>query len=133
MSPFGVIPADAEGRVPDGMRAFRPLAVVAIGCAVVLGLVQMTGAAEIMHRLLGLAVVVMAAIMSGLMWRTRHRWWAVALALVAVVFLPIWSDVAFWLWWIVDGISVLVLATAALRFRGPDPEPDPDDLPDRFL
>ncbi|MCD7101009.1 hypothetical protein [Pseudoclavibacter sp. 13-3] len=118
--------------VPDGMRGFRPMGIVSAVIGLVLVFVQFDGQAVLLHRIFGMAVVVMSIIMASLMYRTRHRVWGIALSFVALVFLPLWQ-MQMWLWWILDGLCVVILIAAAIRFKGPPPEKDPDNLPDRFM
>ncbi|KAB1664287.1 hypothetical protein [Pseudoclavibacter sp. CFCC 13611] len=121
-----------QSHVPDGMRGFRPMGIVSAAIGIVLVFVQLDGQAVLLHRIFGMAVVVMSIIMASLMYRTQHRAWGVALSFVALVFLPLWQ-MQMWLWWILDGLCIVILLGAAIRFKGPPPEKDPENLPDRFM
>ena len=117
-----------DDRVPEAMRAFRPLAVVAaIGALVLVFEFHPTYA-----RLVHLGVAGIAVFLTVMLFRIRRRSFAWGMIAVAVVYLPIfvWPGA---LWTALTIAAAIYLFLVAVLFKGPPPEPDPEHLPERFF
>ena len=117
-----------DGRVPEAMRAFRPLAILA-GVAALVLVFQLP---SIYARLLHVGVAGVSVFLAVMLFRIRRPGFAAGAVAVAVAFLPIFV----WpggLWTALAVAGALYLFLLAVLFNGPPPEPDPDHLPERFF
>lgn len=124
---------ESKPQLPDAMRAFGPLNVVAAVLCIPL-IPFLMGTPMTYVRLISIALTAVAVFSAVMMFKTGHKPAGIVYIVMAALFNPflILQTMA-WVWsWLVIATALWCLF-AAWRYRGPGIPEDHDEVPDRFF
>lgn len=124
---------DSKQDLPDAMRAFGPLNVLAVVLCIPL-IPFILGTPAVYVRLISVAITAIAVFSAVMMFKTGHKRAGIIYILIAVLFNPflIFQMMA-GVWSVAVILAGLWCAFAAWRYKGPGLPADHDEIPDKFF